>query len=53
VWTALVLVVLVVSSLAESVTLVEWGWVLLVICAVKAAQGRSWRHGLPEEHRPG
>lgn len=53
VWTALVLVVLVVASLAESVTVVEWGWVLLVICAVKAAQGRSWRHGLPEQHRPG
>jgi hypothetical protein len=38
-----VLVVLGVVSLAESVTIVEWGWLLLVICAIKAAQDKSWR----------
>jgi exopolysaccharide production protein ExoQ len=42
-WTPLVLVVLGVVSLAESVTLVEWGWLLLVVCAIKAAQDKSWR----------
>jgi exopolysaccharide production protein ExoQ len=42
-WTPLVLVVLGVVSLAESVTIVEWGWLLLVICAIKAAQDKSWR----------
>jgi O-antigen ligase len=42
-WTPLVLVVLGVVSLAESVTIVEWGWLLLVVCAIKAAQDKSWR----------
>lgn len=42
-WTPLVLVVLGVVSLAESVTLVEWGWLLLVVCSIKAAQDKSWR----------
>ena len=43
VWTPLVLVVLAVVALAESIVLVEWGWMLLVICVVKAAQDKSWR----------
>lgn len=42
-WPALVLVVLIVSSLAESSILVEFGWLTLVICSVKAAQHLSWR----------
>ncbi|WP_150306928.1 O-antigen ligase family protein [Planctomonas psychrotolerans] len=42
-WTPLVLIVLAIVSLAQSYTLVEWGWLLLVICAVKAAQDKSWR----------
>ena len=42
-WTPLVLVVLGVVSLAESITIVEWGWLLLVVCALKAAQDKSWR----------
>jgi len=43
VWSPLVLVVLLVTSAAESTVLVEYGWVLLLICSVKAAQGQSWR----------
>ena len=46
VWPALMLVVLLVTALAESTVLVEYGWMLLVICAVKAAQGLSWRSAL-------
>lgn len=51
VWPALVLVVLLVVSAAESTTLVEFGWMLLLICAVKAAQGMSWRSALPRSPR--
>ena len=42
-WPALVLVVLVVSSLAESSILVEFGWLTFVVCCVKASQELSWR----------
>lgn len=42
-WPALVLVVLIVSSLAESSILVEYGWLTLVVCCVKAAKELSWR----------
>jgi len=45
-WPALVLVVLALTAVAESATLVEYGWFLLVIGAVKAAQELSWRRGL-------
>ena len=51
VWPALILVVLLVTSTAESTILVEFGWLLLVICAVKAAQGMSWRSALPRSPR--
>ena len=43
VWPALVLLALVVGSLAESSILVEFGWLTLVICSVKAARELSWR----------
>ena len=43
VWSPLVLVILLVTSAAESNVLVDFGWLLLLICAVKAAQGKSWR----------
>ncbi|PJJ61724.1 O-antigen ligase [Compostimonas suwonensis] len=43
VWPALVLVGLLVTSLGESSILVDAGWLLLVVCTVKAAQGMSWR----------
>lgn len=51
VWTPLVLVVLLATSMAESVTLVESGWLLLVLCAVKASQGMSWRAALSAPRR--
>jgi exopolysaccharide production protein ExoQ len=46
VWPALVLATLLVTSLAESTILVQYGWLCLVICAVKCAQHLSWRSGL-------
>jgi hypothetical protein len=46
-WAPLVLVALLVTSVFESSMLVESGWMLLVICTVKASQGMSWRLRLP------
>ncbi|WP_353809264.1 O-antigen ligase family protein [Agromyces sp. SYSU T00194] len=43
VWPALVLVVLAVTSFAESYAVVEGGWMLLVICTVQSARDMSWR----------
>lgn len=51
VWPALILVILLVFSAAESTVLVEFGWMLLLICSVKAAQGLSWRSALPRHPR--
>jgi len=51
VWSPLVLVVLLVTSAAESTVLVESGWLLLLICSVKAAQGQSWRRMLQPSSR--
>ena len=42
-WPALVLVALIVTSLAESSILVEYGWMTFVVCSVKAAHELSWR----------
>ena len=42
-WPALVLLALVVTSLAESSILVEFGWLTLVVCTVKASRELSWR----------
>ncbi|WP_442575067.1 O-antigen ligase family protein [Microbacterium sp. F51-2R] len=42
-WTPLILVALLVDSMFESFTLSGFGWLLLVICAVRASQSRSWR----------
>jgi O-antigen ligase len=50
-WAPLVLVALLVTSVFESSILIESGWMLLVICTVKASQGMSWRLRLP--HRDG
>lgn len=50
-WLALTMVVLVVTSFAESAALVEFGWLTLVVCAVKASQNLSWRARLPENDR--
>jgi exopolysaccharide production protein ExoQ len=50
-WSPLVLVALLVTSAAESTVLVEFGWLLLLICSVKAAQGQSWRRQLKPSPR--
>jgi O-antigen ligase len=42
-WPALVLVALILSGLAESLFLVEFGWLTVVVCSVKAARELSWR----------
>lgn len=60
VWPALVLLALITTSLAESSILVEFGWLTLVVCIVKASRELSWRQAfasaaLPPElpHEPG
>lgn len=45
-WPALTLVALIVVSVAESAILTETGWLLLVICCVKASAELSWRAAL-------
>ncbi|MFC4243556.1 O-antigen ligase family protein [Gryllotalpicola reticulitermitis] len=52
IWTPLVLITLLATSAAESSILVDYGWVLLVICTVNAAQNMSWRSALPRATRP-
>lgn len=52
VWPALILVILLVTSTAESTVLVGFGWLLLVVCSVKAAQGMSWRSALARKPHP-
>ena len=42
-WPALVLLALVTTSLAESMILIEFGWLTLVVCTVKASRELSWR----------
>lgn len=59
-WTPLILVALLIDSMFESFTLVGIGWLMLVLCAVRAGQSRSWREridapgtdgGLPHDIR--
>ncbi|SFR42103.1 O-antigen ligase [Microbacterium azadirachtae] len=45
-WAPLVLVTLAVDSVFESFTLVGAGWFLLVLCALRAGQSRSWRENI-------
>jgi O-antigen ligase len=45
-WPAVVLVALLISSLAESAVLAEFGWLTFVICCMKASQELSWRSAL-------
>jgi len=52
VWAPLILVTLLVTSAVESTILFEFGWLLLVICSVKAAQALSWRSALPHKPHP-
>ena len=46
IWLALVLVALATVSLAESNALFESGWLLLVVCSIKASRSMSWREAL-------
>lgn len=52
VWPALMLVVIAVTSFGESFVLGEGGWMLLVVCAVKAARDMSWRDALAAGRPP-
>lgn len=52
VWPALMLVIIAVTSFAESFALVEGGWMLLVVCVVKAARDMSWRDALAAGRPP-
>jgi len=52
-WPALVLVALLVTSLAESSILVEYGWLTFVVCCVKAARELSWRRAFANSDEPG
>jgi hypothetical protein len=52
-WPALVMVVLLVTSLAESSVLVDFGWLTLVVCITRAAQAMSWRSAWLATERPG
>ena len=45
-WTPLMLVTLAVESMFESFTIVGAGWFLLVLCALRAGQSRSWRENI-------
>ncbi|MBO0979401.1 O-antigen ligase family protein [Microbacterium sp. SD291] len=45
-WTPLMLVTLAVYSMFESFTLVGAGWFMLVLCALRAGQSRSWRESI-------
>ena len=45
-WTPLILVALLIDSMFESFTLTGLGWLMLVLCAVRAGQSRSWRERL-------
>lgn len=46
VWPALIAIALMITSAAESTMIVEFGWLVLVIVAVKGSEGLSWRRGL-------
>ncbi|MCP2637505.1 O-antigen ligase family protein [Microbacterium sp. HD4P20] len=45
-WTPLMLVALLADSMFESFTLAGLGWMMLVLCAVRAGQSRSWRESI-------
>ncbi len=42
-WPSLILVALLIGALAESSLLVEFAWLTLVVCSVKASRELSWR----------
>lgn len=45
-WTPLILVTILIDSMFESFALTGLGWLMLVLCAVRAGQSRSWRESL-------
>lgn len=45
-WTPLILVTILIDSMFESFALTGLGWLMLVLCAVRAGQSRSWREKL-------
>lgn len=45
-WTPLIVVTLAVDSMFESFTLTGAGWFMLVLCALRAGQSRSWRENI-------
>ncbi len=45
-WTPLILVTLAIDSMFESFTLGGIGWFMLVLCALRAGQSRSWRENI-------
>lgn len=49
-WTPITLVTLAVDSMFESFTLAGAGWFLLVLCALRAGQSRSWRENVDAAH---
>jgi exopolysaccharide production protein ExoQ len=49
-WTPLMLVTLAVESMFESFTIVGAGWFMLVLCALRAGQSRSWRENIDAAH---
>lgn len=49
-WTPLLLVTLAVESMFESFTIAGAGWLLLVLCALRAGQSRSWRQNIDDAH---
>jgi O-antigen ligase len=51
-WPALTLVILLIGALAESSILIEFGWLTLVVCSVKAARELSWRRAFRDVDEP-
>ncbi|SDQ79831.1 O-antigen ligase [Microbacterium sp. cf332] len=51
-WTPLILVTVLVDALFESFPLHGSGWFVLVLCALRAAQSKSWRERIREVGRP-
>lgn len=51
-WPALVLIVLLLISLAESSILTEFGWLTFVVCCATASRELSWRSALATPPRP-
>lgn len=49
-WTPLILVALAIDSVFESFTLVDVGWFMLALCALRAGQSRSWRENIDAAH---